>query len=259
MDGWKHYAQPKRTAKRCRTGRARTAGIAASSHLGSALLHLFGWGLLSANTVQWLAAAAVKDGLAHADMIALSRIGTSGKFTGNCRRDLLRKFMPAHRLPAPLWTNLTMISSKGPALFRHLIINPCQLIGYVWSQCRHRFEQLFGSDPAGFWARVPRGDPKFIALQRVMQGVPNWMSRTFPYILHGDAATYTTHNEDSILGVQMKGLLSVGFSVNILPIITVVKKACTKRAMHIIWRWIVHFLNALVRGFHSALDPFGRP
>eukprot|EP00974_Lingulodinium_polyedra_P038900 3727090-Lingulodinium_polyedra.AAC.1 len=33
------------------------------SKLASCLLYLFGWGLISANCVQWLAAAAVADGL----------------------------------------------------------------------------------------------------------------------------------------------------------------------------------------------------
>ena len=62
------------------------------SKLAECLLFLFGWGLLSANAAQWIASAALADGLDHGDIKRLAQIGASGTFSGNARRDLLSKF-----------------------------------------------------------------------------------------------------------------------------------------------------------------------
>ena len=56
------------------------------------LLKLFAEGVLPATTVQTIASAAWEDGWGRDDPIAkrLQRVGTQGKFPGNCLRDLLR-------------------------------------------------------------------------------------------------------------------------------------------------------------------------
>ena len=56
------------------------------------LLKLFAEGVLPATTVQTIASVAWEDGWGRDDPIAkrLQRVGTQGKFPGNCLRDLLR-------------------------------------------------------------------------------------------------------------------------------------------------------------------------
>ena len=58
------------------------------SKLASRLLSLLGWGDLSANQVQWICEGAVLDGHAHGDVVHIARAGTTGKHSGNVRRDI---------------------------------------------------------------------------------------------------------------------------------------------------------------------------
>ena len=50
--------------------------------LAKALLNRYFWGEVSAATVQQLAAAAVEDGLTEEVLVALSKIGTEGAYSG---------------------------------------------------------------------------------------------------------------------------------------------------------------------------------
>ena len=81
------------------TAAASTDATPARSRLAEVLLRMFAWGLLTATVVQWIARAAVDDGLRHPDLERLANIGTNCEFAGNSRRDLLRYF--SHRCGWP--------------------------------------------------------------------------------------------------------------------------------------------------------------
>ena len=67
-------------------------GQAVHSVLVERLLHLVGWGLLSANTARWLAEGAEQDGLDNDEVKRVASFGARGVYPGNVRRDLLRTF-----------------------------------------------------------------------------------------------------------------------------------------------------------------------
>ena len=83
---------------------------ASNSVLADRLLTLFGWGVISANTAQWIADGAVQDGLCVSEVQKLAKLGSGGKFSGNCRRDLFRAFSKELKLPKPLLVNCTTLS-----------------------------------------------------------------------------------------------------------------------------------------------------
>ena len=59
-----------------------------SLRLATLLLHKRAWGNLSATAIQQLAATAVADGAKCSHLERLAKIGDSGRFPGNCERDL---------------------------------------------------------------------------------------------------------------------------------------------------------------------------
>ena len=65
-------------------------GQASRSILVERLLHLVGWGLLSANTARWLAEGAEQDGLDNDAVRCVARLGARCMYVGSARRDLLR-------------------------------------------------------------------------------------------------------------------------------------------------------------------------
>ena len=74
------------------------AGAENKSRLAEALLLLFAWGLVSASSAQWLAQCALDDGLRHPEIAKLASIGKHGEFSGNCRRDLIRRCLSRCRV-----------------------------------------------------------------------------------------------------------------------------------------------------------------
>eukprot|EP00969_Alexandrium_andersonii_P342967 15160224-Alexandrium_andersonii.AAC.1 len=71
------------------------------SVLAERLITLWGWGHLSASQVQWIASGAVADKVEHPEVVALSKLGTSGEYQGNVRRDLLRTYASSVAMPPP--------------------------------------------------------------------------------------------------------------------------------------------------------------
>ena len=90
---WQRHLR-NRGGNRQKERHARLLETQERGHLSWCFLQLFSWGLLSASTIQWLAAAAVADGIKDDAMIKLAKLGTDGAREGNIRRDLLKKFLP---------------------------------------------------------------------------------------------------------------------------------------------------------------------
>ena len=78
---------------------AATHGV--SSVLVRRLLKLWALGSLSANTLQWLAEGALEDGIDVPDVARLATLGTSGAYSGNCRRDLISRCFKDLCVPNP--------------------------------------------------------------------------------------------------------------------------------------------------------------
>ena len=235
------------------------------SVLVSRLLMLFGWGLLSANTVQWLAEGAEQDGLKLEPVKKLAGIGSHGVYSGNCRRDLLRQFCSSMSVAKPISVEVPLLS-KLKTVFDYKVdfIAPTLLMESIWSAYPDMFLEMFGTNPKNFWQQVSPEDPKLKALQ--MEGLmdsSDWAETTYPYILHGDGAVFTKKNGNTLLTISMKSLITNKFGMSIVPLFTIPKICRTYTEEHnttnALWAYVVHFLNAAFKGKHPALDPEGQP
>lgn len=220
------------------------------SKFASALLMLFGWGLISAVTVQWLAAAAVADGATHPQLVKLAKLGKEGDYSGNCRRDLFRQWFSRSVVCNVTTLKLPMLNTAGDVVLNadQSFMPPNRLISFFWHKAKHMWNQVFGTRPRDFWARVPRDDPKFIALTELMSGSEGWEDYTYPLVLHGDGARFTNKNSDSLISLQWKSLLSSSFGVGNFPCVgrrqdreyerghrQVVGRVCELFQRHLLW------------------------
>ena len=83
-----------------------------SSILAKRLLLLVGWGHISTNTMQWLAEGAILDGAHDETLHKLSTAGTSGKHSGNVRRDVFRHLYKGMQLPPPLVVDVPKMQNQ---------------------------------------------------------------------------------------------------------------------------------------------------
>ena len=185
------------------------------SRLVEALLFLFGWGLLSAPAVQWLAAVVVQDGCTHPDLVRLSTVGTSGQWAGNARRDLLRKFATGLDLAAFTILQLPcLISAEAMDVCNFFIMPPGRILNSMYLHYRSAFDFFIGVDPMRFWSAVNPNDPKFLNFQRLLGPVAEWGPRTIPLLIHADGAVFTKKSQRSILSFQWKSLLGNSFGLS---------------------------------------------
>ena len=153
-------ARPRITAR----GRARPeAELPTKSQLADASLCLVGWGIISSNTGQWIAAAAVADGASHPEVLKLSTLGASGTCSGNRRRDLLSNLCSDTLVPRPSWIWVPMKIKDGLVEpMTQLLITPTLLIGAIWNQFHDTLAEMFGDSPRSFWSHVLPTGPKLI-------------------------------------------------------------------------------------------------
>ena len=142
--------------------------IEPSSFLADRLLHLFGWGLLSATTVQWLADGAKLDGLSNAKVDRIAGIGTNGRHGGNCRRDLLRSCCADSKIAKPLTVHVPMYSKLRTIEMGQIdMLPPTMLIESIYRHYNAAFQSIFvGMGPRNFWDSVDPEDPKLLAFGR---------------------------------------------------------------------------------------------
>ena len=63
---------------------------------------------------------------------------------------------------------------------------------------------------------MPIDDPKLKALAGLEED-PQWMDKTWPFVLHGDGGTYARKTQSSVLVVSAKSRLAPAVDCNILP------------------------------------------
>ena len=228
------------------------------------LLKLFGWGLLSAPTCQWLAEGAYEDGLLLEEVQRMRGVGTSGAYSGNCRRDLLRAFCGSMAVAKPIEITVPM-KSKLNVVRPHptSMISPTLFIESIYTKYPLVFEHMFtGMPPRTFWEKVDPSDPKFLSLGDELKGKQNWQDRAIPYIIHGDGAIFTAKDGNTLLTVSMRSLLAKRFKSTILPFFSipkVVRADGDDDCVLVMWKMLVHFLNGAFAGKHPELDHEGDP
>ena len=176
----------------------------ANSVLSERLQEAWGWGLLSAPLLQWLADGAVQDG--SQGVQDLANIGSKGMHEGNCHRDLVRLLKPRCQLPSPTLVRVPLLQVKDNAVIQGdwPVLLPSHLLQYFAGHMPHKMEALL-EGARKFWSTLPENDPK-------LRGHPchgweaGWQSKTLPLALHGDAGTYTKAGE-SVIVVSWGSLL----------------------------------------------------
>ena len=161
-----------------------------TEHLANRLLLLFGWGVVSANVVQWIAEGAVLDGSAQPSTIRLSKLGGAGKYSGNCRRDLFCSFCPSMTVPRPILVTVPKEPSRHVVEWKgHMVMPLLQVIQTIHDKHPFVFSQMFATETKSFWDSVPSDDPNLTCLGDLQED-PSWKSKTIPYMLHGDGAAF---------------------------------------------------------------------
>ena len=116
------------------------------SHLVDRVLELWAWGSLSAVTVQYIMEGAVKDGIDNPRAKALARVGTSGRWTQNCQRDITRQLMGETKVP-PLYTfDVPAFDAKMPGDAKHINTTGYALLPHqVFAAIAEGYKNVLGS------------------------------------------------------------------------------------------------------------------
>jgi hypothetical protein len=128
-------------------------GVPMRSKGAERLLTAFGWGLISANFVRWICEGLVEDGPQHYQICELAQLGASGKYKGNVRRDLVRKWCPRLSVPKPFQMPVHILGKlKVVKDSEHPIINPMEITEQIYRHFPALFKDIFGTDHLrAFW------------------------------------------------------------------------------------------------------------
>ena len=201
--------------------------IAESSVLAERLQEAWGWGLLSAPLVQWLAEGGRQDGANG--LGGLAGLGSHGRHEGNCHRDLVRLLRPQHQTPPPtlVQTQLNQVKDDSVVEGEWPVLMPSHLIHFFATHMPEKLQNLL-EDAARFWAGLQDDDPKLVGNPCKDWG-DGWQARTIPLALHGDAGTYTKSGE-SVVVLSWGSLLHRAETWDsIYLIFAIPKSACVKQ------------------------------
>jgi hypothetical protein len=158
------------------------------SKLAALLISTWSWGLMSAPMVQQIAHAAVQDGADVDELKMVSKLGTSGKWHGNCHRDLVTRLTP-QPLTA-IVSNITVYIMRSALSIQKCsqsILLPHEMFSSIYHHHRDVFlERILGGtvDNLGkFWDAMK--DHPALGGHPVV-GRPNFQTRGIPMSLHGD-------------------------------------------------------------------------
>ena len=124
-----------------------------------------------------------------------------------------------------------------------------------------KFNEFFGTAHVrAFWDAVDPRDPKLSRMGDITS-LDDWKDRCIPYTIHGDGAVYAHTNEESVLSIQIKSILSNEFAGHMLPLFVLPKGArLVERGYDTadeLWRAAIHQLNSLYDGIHAPADHTG--
>ena len=174
---------------RQRAAQAREAEL--GPERGSFLVHLlvreWTWGYLPAYKVQQYAAAAVKDGSEHPDLLKLSRVGSAGRNPQTCKPDLERLLQSSEfHIAIETFEIPLKRGAFGTAMVGQAILLPHVLFSVMYHHYRDAFDKyILGSAGrvAQFWADM-RGNPQYD--DHPMRRRRDHGTKAIPIAIHGD-------------------------------------------------------------------------
>ena len=206
------------------------------SSLALLLLRKWAWGHYSANEVQTLAAAALKDqksllrsihvneNFASSSLEALAKIGDSGKYPNSARRDLISA-LGEPPVPEPCYVSTAITLAKpspGEAKVQNMPVSvflPHEMFAFLYSNHLDDFKnKFFGGRPnylIDFWSELERRrDPRLQG--HPMKATPNWKSVMIPISWHGDGVPTLAAGKSTAKSFEVysfSGLLAIGSSL----------------------------------------------
>jgi len=247
-----------------------------ASVLAASLMERFGWGQLSAPAVQEFADAARRDGLDHAEVTALSKIGSSGAHPKNCFRDLRRMYRTKEcQFPKPLMVEIPFYDARAfppQIIFESVpVILAHELAGFMFTHYENEFKaRLLGSATdktllEEYWdgADMDR-DPRFS--EHPVKQYPNFRSWAIPCSWHGDGVPYKKAKPGQSLEVmQWGGCLSTGtstFDTNFFWSAIPNMKCLEEHGLDTyaeLWRVAKWDWEHAAIGMYPSEDPWGKP
>ena len=238
------------------------------SQLASKLLALWAHGLLSASLLQEIAYLAMQDGAQHPELQALASTGNYGQCKGNIHRDVMAKFCQDIEVAEPSYVPVpcldpktNKVSQEDAAMFLpHLTF---WKLGVATPEFFHHLFSLEKSCLENFWKKVEDlQDPK-LSDHPLKKGFSSfekssWREKTIPIIIHGDGVEY--HNRDSLMVWSWAPLLNQLPSLESHSLLCVWPKSCqVPETFQPIWTWLKWSFEALAKGYHPTVDPWGEP
>lgn len=175
---------------------AGTAKQKFSSSLAFILIMKFCWGSFSPQLVQELALAGWQDvqkgreAAAKMDELeVLSKLGSAGRLSNNCHRDIMNFLGPKSFLPQPFLVKVPMKGHSQPVQTAFLL--PHQMFSHIFSNYpKHFQDQLCQSTGhlRKFWAEC--GEHPCMK-DHPIKSKPDWQASTVPILLHGDGTPVT--------------------------------------------------------------------
>ena len=229
------------------------------SCLRERLEEAWGWGLLSAPLLQWLAEGSVLDGGSGCE--ALAGLGSGGQHEGNIHRDLLRLVNPKSPLPSPTLVNVPVWSYKHERVIEEPW--PMLLPSHLFQCLSEGFPEVFGdlmNNAREFWSSLRPDDPKLFQ-HPLHHWHPGWQDRTMPLALHGDAGTYTRVGE-SVIVVSWASVLQRADTWDTMFLIFAIPKSAVCRegghdTLHTLFAAVAADLNGLLIMENPVVDHNG--
>ena len=200
--------------------------------------------------------------VSHPDVVHIHKLGACGQYPGNVRRDLFRRYTKKESIPKPIKTRVQIENvRKQLEVVSHSILSPCDVFECLFTHSPRLFERYIACNPRAFWDKVDPQDPKLAFLEDMIE-VPNWKDKAIPYVIHGDKASFTTKNGQSLLVISWQSLLAIDFADAIFMITSMVSSIMLKKAEystgHNLWKAIVHEFNGLYDGVHTPYTHTGQ-
>ena len=227
------------------------------------LLQLWGWGLLSANMVQFLAEGVVLDDGVCEETRSLAALGGGRRHPGNCRRDLLRRYCSKGDLVKPMPVPMPVQLHSGIQQGEGYVVSPIDMFEYMFSTFPAASMELLAKNVRKFWDEVNPSGPRLLGHPLLEKG--NYREKAVPLVLHGDGAQFARKAQQSLLVCSWRSLLNTAFDFGIFLLFCLPKSIRVKAggdgpdSARTLWRVVVHLLNALFEGRHPTHDHTGAP
>lgn len=232
------------------------------SYLSDTLIQMWAWGDISAATLQRIALAACRDGLIHERVDQLSKLGSSGMYMGNCRRDLLNIFKKIDTVPAvveiplPILESRLEIESATSVLFP--VLSPLDMFESLLKHRKSQIREMLGTGLETFWVSYDMSDRRM--WNHPLLDRADYRTKAIPIVIHGDGARFNSRGNS--LMVLSWSLLTAesGIWDNIFMFAAVPKYIRCIQSRHgsdtmlELWRWLAFFMNAMFDGRHPERD-----